>query len=83
MASSSAAMSSGASSSMPTGFPAGVTVPWLEITYNNQTGLIVIMAAFSISLVVISFPIRVFVRSKVETYRPDDWAWLIATVRHL
>jgi hypothetical protein len=41
------------------------------------------MAAFSISLVVISFPIRVFVRSKVETYRPDDWAWLIVIVRYL
>jgi hypothetical protein len=63
--------------------PSGVTAPLEAITDTDQGGLIAILSAFALSLVCVSFPIRIYVRSKLSTYKSDDWAFLAATVSTL
>lgn len=58
-----------------------VSAPLEVISDTDQGGLVAILAAFSLSLVLVSLPIRTYVRSKMSTYRMDDWAFLCACVR--
>lgn len=67
-------------SSAPTGLPAGITPPLAEINGSDQAGLVAILAAFALGLVVVSFPIRTYVRSKLGAYKPDDYAFILAAV---
>lgn len=60
----------------------GVTGPLEVISDTDQGGLVAILAAFSLSLVlIISLPIRTYVRSTMSTYRLDDYAFLTASVQ--
>ncbi len=61
-----------------------ITAPMEIISDTDQGGLVAIVAAFSLSLVlIISLPIRTYVRSTMSTYKLDDYAFLGATVRFL
>src|ERR1700735_2378617 len=60
----------------------GITAPLEVISDTDQGGLIAILTAFSLSLVlIISLPIRTYVRSTMSTYRLDDYAFLVASVQ--
>jgi hypothetical protein len=58
-----------------------VTAPWEVISDTDQGGLVSILAAFSLGLVLVAIPIRTYARSKLRTYRLDDYAFLAACVR--
>jgi hypothetical protein len=59
-----------------------VSGPLEIISDTDQGGLVAILTAFSLSLVlIISLPIRTYVRSTMSTYKLDDYAFLGATVR--
>lgn len=59
-----------------------LTGPLEVINDTDQGGLVAILAAFSLSLVlVISLPIRTYVRSTMSTYKLDDYAFLAASVQ--
>jgi hypothetical protein len=58
-----------------------VTAPLEVISDTDQGGLVAILAAFSLSLVLVSLPVRTYARTKMSTYRVDDWAFLCACVR--
>jgi hypothetical protein len=70
-----------ATSASPTGFDAGVSAPLETITNNDLGGLVAILGAFALSLVLLSFPIRTYVRSKIGTYNMDDYAFVGASVQ--
>jgi hypothetical protein len=74
------AASSAAASAAASALPSGITAPLESINSTNQGGLVAILTAFALSLVLISFPIRVYVRSKLSTYKADDYAFVCATV---
>jgi hypothetical protein len=58
-----------------------VSAPLEVISDTDQGGLVAILAAFSLSLVlIISLPIRTYVRSTMSTYKLDDYAFLGAAV---
>jgi hypothetical protein len=60
----------------------GIAAPLEVISATDQSGLVGILAAFSLGLVlVISFPIRTYVRSTMSTYKLDDFAFLAASVQ--
>jgi hypothetical protein len=77
---SSAATGSVAAAASSTGLPAGISKPLENITDTDKGGLIAILAAFALTLVLVSFPIRTYVRSKIGTYKMDDYAFIGATV---
>ena len=59
-----------------------ISTPLEVISDTDQGGLVAILAAFSLSLVlIISLPIRTYVRSTMSTYKLDDYAFLVASVR--
>jgi len=60
--------------------PSGITPPLSLISPTDQGGLIAIISAFSITLVLISFPIRAYVRSKTGTWKNDDYLFIGAVV---
>ena len=80
MASPSSASTPAASS---TSIPNGVSAPLESISDSDKGGLIAILAAFALSLVLVSFPIRTYVRSKIGKYKMDDYAFLGASVHSL
>lgn len=60
----------------------GLTAPLEIVSDTDQGGLVAILTAFSLSLVlVISLPIRTYVRSTMSTYKVDDYAFLAAAVQ--
>ena len=61
--------------------PSGITPPLSLISAIDQGGLIAIITAFSIALILISFPIRAYVRSKTGTWKNDDYMFIGAAVR--
>jgi hypothetical protein len=77
------AAASAAASAAPSALPSGITAPLEAISSTDQGGLVAILSAFALSLVLVSFPIRVYVRSKLSTYKADDYAFLAATVTTL
>jgi hypothetical protein len=58
-----------------------VTAPLEVISDTDQGGLVAILAAFSLGLILVSLPVRTYARTKMSTYRVDDWAFLCACVR--
>jgi len=59
-----------------------ISGPLEIISDTDQGGLVAILTAFSLSLVlIISLPIRTYVRSTMSTYKLDDYAFLAAAVR--
>jgi hypothetical protein len=79
----SSAATSTAAAAISSALPSGITAPLEAITDTDQGGLIAILSAFALSLVCVSFPIRIYVRSKLSTYKSDDWAFLAAAVSTL
>ncbi|PMD36735.1 hypothetical protein L207DRAFT_532336 [Hyaloscypha variabilis F] len=77
---SSAAASAAASTAASTALPSGITAPLESISSTDVGGLVAILSAFALSLVLVSFPIRVYVRSKFSAYKSDDYAFVLATV---
>jgi hypothetical protein len=58
-----------------------ISGPLEIITNTDQGGLVAILTAFSLSLVlIISLPIRTYVRSTMSTYKLDDYTFLGAAV---
>jgi hypothetical protein len=82
MASPSSAASSTLAAS-PTGLPDGISAPLETISDSDKGGLVAILAAFALSLVLVSFPIRTYVRSKIGKYKMDDYAFVGASVHSL
>jgi hypothetical protein len=76
----SAAATSAAATAISSALPSGITAPLEVISSTDQGGLVAILSAFALSLVFVSFPIRVYVRSKLSTYKSDDYAFVLATV---
>jgi hypothetical protein len=74
-------MASTTTAASSSGLPAGVSAPLETISDTDQGGLIAILAAFALSLVLVSFPIRVYVRSKLGRYKMDDYAFVGASVQ--
>jgi len=68
------------STAMAAALPSGIRAPMRPITDEDQGGLIAILAGFAISLVLISFPIRAYVRSKTGSWKIDDFMFISATV---
>lgn len=62
-------------------FSVGVSRPYQLINDEDQSGLIAILAAFSLSLIVTSVPIRTYVRGKLGSLGRDDYAFYAAAVR--
>jgi len=75
-------MASNYTNSTDYGNSTDLTPPLEVISATDQGGLITILAAFSLSLVlIISLPIRTYVRSTMSTYKLDDYAFLAASVQ--
>jgi hypothetical protein len=69
------------SSSASSALPSGISAPPETITDSDKGALIAILAGFSLSLVLVSIPIRTYARSKIGRYKADDYAFLAASVR--
>jgi len=74
-------MASPTTSALPSGLPDGISAPLETISSTDQGGLVAILAAFALCLVLVSFPIRTYVRSKVGTYKMDDYAFVGSSVQ--
>lgn len=74
-------MASPTTSASPSGLPTGVTAPLEIISETDQGGLVAILAAFALTLVLVSFLIRTYVRSKIGRYSMDDYAFVGASVQ--
>lgn len=66
-----------------TGLPEGITKPLATIDSENQSGLIAIIAAFSLGLVLIATVTRIYARHELRLYRFDDLTYFLAAVREL
>ena len=64
-----------------TGLPEGITKPLASISSQDQSGLIAIIAAFSLGLVLLSTATRIYVRHAFRLYRLEDFVFIAATVR--
>jgi hypothetical protein len=69
-------------SSVLSALPSGITVPQEIINATDQGGLVAMPGASSLGLVFVSFSMRTYVRSKLSTYRVDEFAFLGAFVRY-
>lgn len=75
-------MTSNYTNSTDYGNSTGTTLPLEVISATDQGGLIAILTAFSLGLVlIISLPIRTYIRSTMSTYKLDDYAFLGASVQ--
>jgi hypothetical protein len=65
----------------PLALPSGISNPMARISGDDQSGLVAIMTAFSLSLVFLSISIRTYVKNKMGSYRADDYAFILSCVR--
>lgn len=67
-------------SATSTPLPAGITPPYAAINDHDQSGLIAILAGFSLGLVLLSAGIRMYARRYSGDYRIDDYTIFAAVV---
>ncbi|KAF2492721.1 hypothetical protein BU16DRAFT_513894 [Lophium mytilinum] len=60
--------------------PSGVSKPWAVITFNDQGGLIAILAGVAVGFVFVSLLIRMYMRHNFVAYRLDDYTFLLAAI---